>query len=173
MRFVVPVSALALLAGCASPRIPAVEPAAGIVLPSGYFAGARPEAGLEDAWWYGFDDPELDALIERALARNPSLEAARQRLAAARAIIVAEQSDFLPIIDGELAACGGSTSTGGFRPSVPPLSLPPMEPRSWWPTSAACSRRLWRASISNCSAPPHGCGCSRNRAISSARPSGS
>jgi multidrug efflux system outer membrane protein len=95
--------ALAVLAGCASPRIPAVEPAAGITLPPDYFAGARPVAGLEDAWWSGFDDPALDALIDQALTRNPSLEAARQRLAAAQAIVVAEESDFLPTIDGEIA----------------------------------------------------------------------
>ena len=93
----------ALLAACATPRIPSVEPAAGVVLAPGYFAGARPEAGLEEAWWHGFGDPELDRLVSAALARNPSLEAARQRLAAARAIVVAEQSDFLPTIDGEVS----------------------------------------------------------------------
>lgn len=95
--------ALALLGACATPRIPAVEPAAGVTLPPDYLAATRPEAGLEEAWWHGFGDPELDRLIEQALARNPSLEAARQRLAAARAIVVAEESDFLPTIDGELS----------------------------------------------------------------------
>lgn len=103
IRLAVLVPGLALLAGCATPRIPDVEPVAGIALPSDYFAGVRPETGLDDAWWHGFRDPELDALIERALDRNPSLEAARQRLAAAQAIVVAEESDFLPTIDGELS----------------------------------------------------------------------
>lgn len=104
--------ALALLAGCATPRIPEREPAAGIALPADYFADARPEAGLDEAWWHGFGDPELDALVDQALARNPSLEAARQRLAAARAIVVAEQSDFLPTIDGELAGDGAIDDRG-------------------------------------------------------------
>ena len=97
------IPALALLTGCATSQIPAVAPAADVVLPPDYFAGARPEAGLEDAWWHGFGDAELDRLIDQALGRNPSLEAARQRLAAARAIVVAEESDFLPTIDAEIA----------------------------------------------------------------------
>jgi multidrug efflux system outer membrane protein len=104
--------AFALLAGCATPRIPEREPAAGIALPADYFADARPEAGLDEAWWHGFGDPELDALVDQALSRNPSLEAARQRLAAARAIVVAEQSDFLPTIDGELAGDGAIDDRG-------------------------------------------------------------
>lgn len=103
LRGIAIVPIVMLLAACATPRIPAVEPAAGITLPPDYFAGARPEAGLEDAWWHGFGDPELDRLIDAALTRNPSLDAARQRLAAARAIVVAEESDFLPTIDGEVA----------------------------------------------------------------------
>lgn len=106
-------AALALLAtGCATPRIPAVEPVAGMALPPGYFAGARPAPGLDDSWWRGFEDPALDALVEQALERNQSLEAARQRLAAARAIVVAEGSDFLPTIDGEVLGDIGLDDTG-------------------------------------------------------------
>ncbi|KPQ27601.1 MAG: Cu(I)/Ag(I) efflux system outer membrane protein CusC/SilC [Porphyrobacter sp. HL-46] len=106
------VPALVLLAGCATPRIPQVDPVATTDLPPDYFAGARPEAGLEDTWWHGFGDPELDRLITAAFAGNPSLEAARQRLAAARAIVVAEESDFLPTIDGEVSVDGGIDDRG-------------------------------------------------------------
>ncbi|MBI1402256.1 MAG: efflux transporter outer membrane subunit [Porphyrobacter sp.] len=102
----------ALLAGCAAPQIPAVEPAAGVTLPPGYFAQARPETGLEEAWWHGFGDPELDRLVAAALERNPSLEAARQRLEAARAIVTAEESDFFPTIDGEVALDGAVDDAG-------------------------------------------------------------
>lgn len=94
---------MVLAGGCVSPRIPAVEPAAGVALPADYFAGVRPEPGLDDVWWRGFRDPALDVLVDQALLRNQSIEAARQRLAAARAIVVAESSDFLPAIDAELA----------------------------------------------------------------------
>lgn len=94
---------IVLAGGCASPRIPAVEPAGGIALPADYFAGARPEPGLDEVWWKGFGDPALDALVDQALLSNQSIEAARQRLAAARAIVVAESADFVPTIDAELA----------------------------------------------------------------------
>ena len=94
---------LLLVGACASPRIPVVEPGAGVALPADYFAGARPEPGLDEVWWKGFRDPTLDALVDRALLRNQSIEAARQRLAAARAIVLAETSDFVPTVDGELA----------------------------------------------------------------------
>jgi len=96
-------SLLALVAACASPRIPTVEPASGIALSPDYFSGGRPEPGLDDVWWRGFGDPALDDLVDQALARNQSLEAARQRLAAARAIVVAEDSDFFPTIDAEVS----------------------------------------------------------------------
>lgn len=107
MRFALSCAALGLLAACASPQIPEVEPAAAIALPEDYFADARPPAGLEEAWWRGFDEAELDALVAEALARNQTLEAARARLAAARAVLRAEEADFLPTIDGD-ASLGGS-----------------------------------------------------------------
>jgi multidrug efflux system outer membrane protein len=103
-----------LFAGCVSPRIPTVEPAAGVALPADYFAGARPEPGLDDVWWRGFDDPALNALVDQALLRNQSIEAARQRLAAARAIVVAESSDFVPTIDAELAGDAAFDDGGRF-----------------------------------------------------------
>ncbi|SHN56117.1 TolC family protein [Erythrobacter sanguineus] len=109
------VPALLLLAGCATPRIPQVDPVAGTTLPPEYFAGARPDVGLDDAWWHGFADPELDRLIVAAFTGNPSLEAARQRLAAARAIVVAEGSDFFPTIDGDFSGDVGVDERGSGR----------------------------------------------------------
>ena len=93
-----------LLAGCTAASVPVIDPAAGIALPSGYFADARPPAGADELWWRGFRDSELDALLDKALARNQSLAAARQRLLAAEAIVTAETADFLPNIDGGLEA---------------------------------------------------------------------
>ncbi|MGB3472308.1 MAG: TolC family protein [Erythrobacter sp.] len=88
-----------LVAGCVSPSIPAVEPASGVKLADDYFAATRPHSGLDDVWWRGFQSEDLDALVDRALKGNQSLEAARQRLLAARAIVAAEESDFFPDID--------------------------------------------------------------------------
>ena len=94
-------SLLALLAACASPRIPVVEPASGIARPPDYVSGGRPEPGLDDVWWRGFGDPALGGLVERALVPKQLLEAARQRLATARAITVVEGSNFLPTNNAE------------------------------------------------------------------------
>jgi len=52
------------------------------------------------AWWQGFKDPRLDALVAQALAANPDLVVASARLAEARALVIAERSDLYPIVDG-------------------------------------------------------------------------
>ncbi|TRD11791.1 TolC family protein [Erythrobacter insulae] len=101
-----------MASGCAGPSIPDVQPASGIALPSEYYADTRPPAGLDDVWWRGFEDEQLDALVEKALKRNQSLEASRQRLLAAKAIIRAEQSDLLPSVDGQFSA-DGALDDGG------------------------------------------------------------
>lgn len=122
IRPILVMSASMLLAACVSSRIPEVEPAAGITLPADYFADARPPAGLDDFWWRGFGDSELNALIDQALTRNQSLEAARQRLSAARAIVRAEESDFGPAFDGllsaEITGDDGGRSTQGTAASA-------------------------------------------------------
>lgn len=115
MRRVLVASMAALLAGCATPSIPTVGPAGAVALADEYLAASRPPSGIEDVWWRGFESAALDDLVDRALARNPSLEAARQRLLAARAIVTAERSDFRPDIglQGDLGASvddGGATS---------------------------------------------------------------
>jgi len=112
MRGAIALASVAMIAGCATPDIPDVEPSGSIPLPPDYFTQDRPPAGLEEAWWRGFDEAELDALVVEALARNQTLEAARARLAAARAVLRAEEADFLPTIDGD-ASLGGSIDDGG------------------------------------------------------------
>lgn len=104
-----------LAAGCISPSIPAPEPAAGVAVAKDYVAATRPPSGIDDVWWRGFRSDDLDALVDRALTGNQSLEAARQRLLSARAIVTAQESDFLPDLgldgsaDGSIAD-NGSTS---------------------------------------------------------------
>jgi multidrug efflux system outer membrane protein len=122
VRGALPFAGLVLLAGCASPSIPEVEPAAGIPLADDYFAASRPAAGLDDVWWHGFGSERLNALVERALVRNQSLEAARQRLLAARAIVVAEESDFLPDVSLQ-GSLDGNLDDGGSISDDARLSL--------------------------------------------------
>ena len=81
--------AAAALAGCAAGpdyRAPDVAPAfayhGGTTLAAR--AGEAPAPAL-DAWWRGFDDPELARVVERTIAQNLDLAAAQERVAQARA----------------------------------------------------------------------------------------
>lgn len=78
------VSALLLLAGCASPG-PALPPVARLE-PAALGLPAGPASPTVEArWWRELNDPALDALVERALAGQPGLQAAAARLARAEA----------------------------------------------------------------------------------------
>jgi len=77
----------AALGGCVTmhdlaPR-QALPPSAGITLPAGI--PTLPAGWPAAAWWHRYADPQLDALVERALAHAPSLAAARARVEAADA----------------------------------------------------------------------------------------
>lgn len=108
------------LSACVAPSIPEVEPTAGVAVAEDYLAENRPPSGIDDLWWTGFESAQLNELIDRAIARNPSLEAARQRLLAARALVEAEQSDFLPDVnasttfDGNIDDSGATSDTAGL-----------------------------------------------------------
>lgn len=49
-----------------------------------------------DSWWRAFDDPALNALVERALTDNLNIQIASERLQAARAARHAKRSAFWP-----------------------------------------------------------------------------
>ena len=78
------VAAAALLSACA--MIPKLPDAAKPISPEqvGLQSSAK-SAELNARWWTEFHDPQLDALIERALAESPNLAAARARIAKANA----------------------------------------------------------------------------------------
>jgi NodT family efflux transporter outer membrane factor (OMF) lipoprotein len=46
---------------------------------------AAPTPAIQDAWWKAFGDPQLDALVDRALAGSPSLAVAISRMHEAQA----------------------------------------------------------------------------------------
>ncbi len=89
-------AAALLLAGCAvAPRVPQPE----MNLPARYAQAPRQRLGPAPDlahWWRGFHDPQLDALVQRALAQNLGLQAAGERLAAARALLGTPQARHLP-----------------------------------------------------------------------------
>ena len=49
-----------------------------------------------DGWWRSYGDPQLDALVEEALAGSPSLAIAQARLRAAQAQTVAARAGLAP-----------------------------------------------------------------------------
>lgn len=74
-----------LLAGCANTG--GIAPHAAPVSPASLglsAAGALPE--VDARWWQAFGDAELDALVQRAWAQNPSLQVAATRVERAAAL---------------------------------------------------------------------------------------
>jgi NodT family efflux transporter outer membrane factor (OMF) lipoprotein len=125
MRSAVAILALAsvALAACASgPR-----PKPDLRLPAGYEAPAGPPVGsiALDRWWTVFQDPQLDSLIESALAANPDATAAAAKLREARATRFTELYQFMP--QGDANASGNHTQTtqfSGASINVPGFVIP-------------------------------------------------
>lgn len=87
-------AALVLLAGCATGpdyQAPATTVEAGFVAPA---AAGEPPA----AFWRGFADPLLDALIADAMRANADVRSAQARLQEARANLGAADADRLPTL---------------------------------------------------------------------------
>ncbi len=94
------VALAAVLAGCvdrggwkAAPQLKAEDLTSTQTLKD---AKLDPAAWPKDHWWRAYGDPQLDALVEQALAGSPSLEIARSRLRAAQAQTVAARGALLP-----------------------------------------------------------------------------
>lgn len=85
---------LAGLAGCAAP-LPKLTPS---VPAQWQHAAASDPAKPTDlhGWWHAFADPELDALVDRALANNLDVAQAVERLRAVRALHDRAQARYLP-----------------------------------------------------------------------------
>lgn len=124
MAFVRPLllSSLVLLGACASVKPePAQTP---FVLPANFTAADQAGSAPLDFWWRDFDDAQLDAFVDTALARNPGLAQAlaRSRMAEAQARLsradqlpevglgagVTRQRQNMPGLDGENAAVIGN-----------------------------------------------------------------
>lgn len=100
-----------------------------------------PSAGVvatraPNAWWHSLGDPQLDALIDAALAHNPDVRAAQARLREARAQLRQQQAGELPKVAANAAALrarspnlsaltssGGSGSAQGAGSGRGPLQL--------------------------------------------------
>lgn len=98
------------LVGCTT-KVAAIRPA--ISLPRAFSRSGV--AARTARWWRAFGDPQLNALIERALAGNFSLRAAWARVQQARALVAREGAGLQPTVTGQ-ASGGGIISRGRVIP---------------------------------------------------------
>lgn len=64
-------------------------------------SASRPQAtGVNASWWKSFNDPQLDSLIERAIAGNLSLQQAVLRIAGARQQLNQARGAWAPSVNG-------------------------------------------------------------------------
>src|SRR5580692_3236452 len=102
-----------LLAACAvGPNYvePVTAPAVLKNAQSPAFVAQTPEA----AWWQEFADPELDALMRRALSANLDLRSAYDRVKAARAVFVERKLDYAPHVQLDAAYSRAEEQQPGF-----------------------------------------------------------
>lgn len=71
-------------------------------LPERSASSTSGELGLTPHWWSSFGDPQLDRLVEDALAGNPGISAAAARVAKAQAGLALARSNDLPQVNGAL-----------------------------------------------------------------------
>ncbi|MCA9559037.1 MAG: TolC family protein, partial [Myxococcales bacterium] len=91
--------AVATLAAC-NPHVRRDADRSPVPLPEGYAeAGAAPRVEAPARWWRAFEDPALDALLERAFADNLDLKQAFARVAQARALATQAGSARWPTLD--------------------------------------------------------------------------
>lgn len=107
------------LAACATPR------KADVRLPDAFEAPAGVPAGAIalDTWWTAYGDPDLTALVDQALARNPDIRTARSRLDEVKAQRTSAILQYLPSGDATLG--GRRTDTeqiGGTAANIPGFS---------------------------------------------------
>jgi len=75
---------------------------------------------LATDWWRSFDDPTLDALVDRALADHPDLQTAQARLERAGAAVAGARAAEGPQVNGAADATRQRYSEHGLLP--PPLA---------------------------------------------------
>lgn len=104
------IALVAGLAGCAvGPNYRTPESK----LPDAFAAaqGQAAKSAVDTAtWWRALSDPQLDSLVERAIAGNPTLEIALTRLQEARTYEIAVTGTAFPVVEASAGAAKGTGS---------------------------------------------------------------
>jgi NodT family efflux transporter outer membrane factor (OMF) lipoprotein len=100
-RIVALLLSTALLTGCVS--APSTTPSEVALKSETLGLSTAPAPVVADTWWTAFGDPQLNALVEQALAGNPNLAAALARLRAAQSQLSATRAGTYPqvSVDGQ------------------------------------------------------------------------
>jgi NodT family efflux transporter outer membrane factor (OMF) lipoprotein len=72
---------------------------------------------VEAAWWKRFGSPALDALVVRALAANPNIDAARAALRQANELVASQRGAYFPSATAGLGANRNLTATRTLSPA--------------------------------------------------------
>ncbi len=88
-----------LLVGCVP--ISGIKPQSIAVQSQGLGLGAETAPAIDARWWEAMADPQLDRLMDAALADNPTLDAAMARLRGAQAVLAEQDAARLPQIDAD------------------------------------------------------------------------
>jgi multidrug efflux system outer membrane protein len=108
------------LAGCAVATPP--PPPSTLDIPAAWRTGVGPGAAPEAAWWRAFGDPAMNALVQRALARNGDLRIAATRLREYQARVTVAASGQQPTLAAALAP-GRARAIGATGAPVEATSL--------------------------------------------------
>jgi NodT family efflux transporter outer membrane factor (OMF) lipoprotein len=115
VRSILAAALLASLAGCALKAPPprgelAKESLPNLKLPSAWAAPGGAATAVGDRWLATFNDPQLDALVQEALAYNPDLQVAAARVDQAAAYVKLAGALLYPQVN--LLARGGGKMSG-------------------------------------------------------------
>jgi NodT family efflux transporter outer membrane factor (OMF) lipoprotein len=113
-----PVLAACLLGGCAvgpdfhKPAAPAAQAyLPGKLAPRDDAQTYVQGLDIPGQWWTLFHSPQLDTLVQRALAANPTLQSAQAALLQARENLYAQEGSFLPSISATFEPTRNKTAT--------------------------------------------------------------
>jgi len=120
-------SAALILAGCASPgpqteRLPMLDAKA-------LGASATDTAWPQAKWWSAWGDRQLDAIVEQALAGQPTLQAAQARVRQAQAAVGVADAARLPQVNASVDMSDQRFSANGLFP-------PPYGGGTFWNNTA-------------------------------------
>jgi multidrug efflux system outer membrane protein len=85
--------------------------------------GAVTPLATDLLWWQRFDDPVLGRWVERALANNPVIDIARERLAQAEALLRGARAQRRPLVGADASVEARSRRQPGQRANDPSAAL--------------------------------------------------